>query len=122
MVQFNTEAAVPFFSSTKGYGLLWDSNAWTKLNPPTGDPLTFTAARPSATGPMYPVADGTSVALATCDTESLDQACIYTGQACIYTDPACMHIYRCDTESLDQAWSYNASSQRLTKQARFDLT
>ena len=24
MVQYNTEAAVPFFSSTKGYGILWD--------------------------------------------------------------------------------------------------
>ena len=44
LVQFNTEAAVPFFSSTKGYGLLWDSNAWTHLNPPTGQPLTFNYA------------------------------------------------------------------------------
>lgn len=34
MIQFNTEAVVPFFVSTQGYGLLWDNNAWTYLNPP----------------------------------------------------------------------------------------
>ena len=28
LVQFNTEAVVPFFVSSKGYGLLWDNNAW----------------------------------------------------------------------------------------------
>lgn len=32
MVQFNTEAIVPHFISTKGYGLLWDNSAWTYLN------------------------------------------------------------------------------------------
>ena len=42
MVQYNTEAAVPFFASTRGYGLLWDNNAWSHLNPPTTAPLTFT--------------------------------------------------------------------------------
>lgn len=34
MIQFNTEAVVPFFWSTAGYGLLWDNYAWTFLNPP----------------------------------------------------------------------------------------
>lgn len=33
MIQFNTEAMVPFFTSTAGYGLLWDNYAWTYLNP-----------------------------------------------------------------------------------------
>lgn len=33
MIQFNTEAIVPFFVSTSGFGLLWDSYAWTHLNP-----------------------------------------------------------------------------------------
>jgi alpha-D-xyloside xylohydrolase len=66
LVQFNTEAAVPFFSSTKGYGLLWDSNAWTHLNPPTGRPLTFnrTASAPSSS--PFPVSDGTGVVVAPC--------------------------------------------------------
>eukprot|EP01060_Flectonema_neradi_P041169 TRINITY_DN9672_c0_g1_i2.p1 TRINITY_DN9672_c0_g1~~TRINITY_DN9672_c0_g1_i2.p1 ORF type:complete len:856 (+),score=192.94 TRINITY_DN9672_c0_g1_i2:108-2675(+) len=32
LVQYNTEAAVPFFLSTKGYGLLWDDYSWTHLN------------------------------------------------------------------------------------------
>jgi len=34
LVQFNTEAVVPFFVSTKGYGLLWDNYAWGFLNLP----------------------------------------------------------------------------------------
>ena len=34
LVQFNTEAVVPFFASTKGYGILWDNNARSILNPP----------------------------------------------------------------------------------------
>jgi len=34
MIQFNTEAVVPFFQSTEGYGLFWDNYAWTYLNPP----------------------------------------------------------------------------------------
>jgi hypothetical protein len=37
MVQFNTEAVVPFFASTKGYGILWDNYAWTYLNPSTDE-------------------------------------------------------------------------------------
>ena len=32
VVQFNTEAAVPFFVSTKGYGVLWDAYSWTHVN------------------------------------------------------------------------------------------
>ena len=28
LVQFNTEAVVPFFVSTKGYGILWDEYSW----------------------------------------------------------------------------------------------
>lgn len=41
MVQYNTEAVVPFFASTQGYGLLWDNNAWSHLNPPNSAPLVF---------------------------------------------------------------------------------
>ena len=41
MVQYNTEAVVPFFASTRGYGILWDNNAWSHLNPPEGAPLSF---------------------------------------------------------------------------------
>jgi alpha-D-xyloside xylohydrolase len=52
MVQFNTEAAVPFFSSTKGYGLLWDNNAWTYLNRPTSPPLIF---KPQPIAPRGPI-------------------------------------------------------------------
>lgn len=32
LVQFNTEAIVPFFVSSAGYGLLWDNYAWSHLN------------------------------------------------------------------------------------------
>eukprot|EP00946_MAST-07B_sp_MAST-7B-sp1_P000266 g266.t1 len=33
LVQFNTEAIVPNFVSTTGYGILWDNYAWSYLNP-----------------------------------------------------------------------------------------
>lgn len=33
MTQFNTEAVVPFFTSSRMYGLLWDHYGLTKLNP-----------------------------------------------------------------------------------------
>lgn len=42
LVQFNTEAIVPYFVSSDGYGILWDNYAWSYLNP--ADPasaLTF---------------------------------------------------------------------------------
>eukprot|EP01060_Flectonema_neradi_P027332 TRINITY_DN3692_c1_g1_i2.p1 TRINITY_DN3692_c1_g1~~TRINITY_DN3692_c1_g1_i2.p1 ORF type:complete len:606 (+),score=68.43 TRINITY_DN3692_c1_g1_i2:59-1819(+) len=32
MVQFNSQSIVPFFTSTKGYGILWDDYSWTHLN------------------------------------------------------------------------------------------
>eukprot|EP00054_Salpingoeca_dolichothecata_P027116 m.197218 g.197218 ORF g.197218 m.197218 type:complete len:845 (+) comp25869_c0_seq5:185-2719(+) len=35
LVQFNTEAIVPFFVSTNGYGILWDNYANSFWNPPT---------------------------------------------------------------------------------------
>jgi alpha-D-xyloside xylohydrolase len=34
LIQFNTEAIVPFFVSSKGYGILWDNNGRSMLNPP----------------------------------------------------------------------------------------
>ncbi len=37
LVQFNTEAVVPFFISTKGYGILWDNNGRSVFNPPKED-------------------------------------------------------------------------------------
>eukprot|EP01062_Namystynia_karyoxenos_P073424 TRINITY_DN70220_c0_g1_i1.p1 TRINITY_DN70220_c0_g1~~TRINITY_DN70220_c0_g1_i1.p1 ORF type:complete len:916 (+),score=326.48 TRINITY_DN70220_c0_g1_i1:84-2750(+) len=46
IVQFNTEAAVPFFVSSLGYGILWDIYSWSYLNRPSEDmKLNFTAAR-----------------------------------------------------------------------------
>eukprot|EP01063_Lacrimia_lanifica_P028087 TRINITY_DN4040_c0_g2_i1.p1 TRINITY_DN4040_c0_g2~~TRINITY_DN4040_c0_g2_i1.p1 ORF type:complete len:872 (+),score=228.44 TRINITY_DN4040_c0_g2_i1:53-2668(+) len=35
MTQFNTEAVVPYFASTAGFGVLWDNGAQSYLNPPT---------------------------------------------------------------------------------------
>ena len=58
LVQFNTEAAVPFFASTRGYGLLWDNNAWSRLNPPTSAPLAF--GSPDKDGTIS-IADGPSL-------------------------------------------------------------
>jgi len=37
MTQYNTEAVVPFFMSSRGYGLLWDHYGLSKLNPLTED-------------------------------------------------------------------------------------
>ena len=37
VVQFNTEAAVPFFVSTGGYSILWEGYSWTHMN--DGQPL-----------------------------------------------------------------------------------
>ena len=64
LVQFNTEAAVPL-ASTKGYGLLWDSNAWTMWNLlDASDELTFlAAASPSSRN----FDDGTALRLGDCD-------------------------------------------------------
>ena len=67
MIQFNTEAVVPFFVSTEGYGLLWDNYAETHLNPVT-HPLHLTA------DPAPPVAGST--------------AAVYTWQARLATGPA----------------------------------
>jgi len=47
LVQFNTEAIVPFFVSTKGYGLLWDNYARSFLNPPEIK-LNFSSASSSS--------------------------------------------------------------------------
>lgn len=39
LLQFNTEAIIPFFASSLGYGLLWDNNGWGTLNPPIDPPI-----------------------------------------------------------------------------------
>jgi len=39
MIQFNTQAVVPFFVSSTGYGILWDNYAASYLNPPRQDRL-----------------------------------------------------------------------------------
>eukprot|EP01060_Flectonema_neradi_P008862 TRINITY_DN16334_c0_g1_i13.p1 TRINITY_DN16334_c0_g1~~TRINITY_DN16334_c0_g1_i13.p1 ORF type:complete len:859 (+),score=191.91 TRINITY_DN16334_c0_g1_i13:48-2624(+) len=52
MVQYNTQAVVPFFMSTKGYGILWDSYSWTHLNDGTEVPLKKVGGSLSVAGPM----------------------------------------------------------------------
>lgn len=58
MIQYNTQAIVPFFWSTAGYGLLWDNYAWSFLNPPESAlvPLSTTPSQGSVS--FSPVADG----------------------------------------------------------------
>jgi len=45
LVQFNTEAVVPFFVSNKGYGILWDNYAWSHLNDAQAVEITFRPVR-----------------------------------------------------------------------------
>jgi alpha-glucosidase (family GH31 glycosyl hydrolase) len=61
LVQFNTEAVVPFFVSTKGYGLLWDNYAWSYLNK-ADTALTWTAPASDSDS----LADGAAVVVAPC--------------------------------------------------------
>lgn len=61
MIQFNTEAVVPFFVSSKGYGLLWDNYAAGYLNPPSStEQLHFEGTR------SVGVDDGTPAELSSC--------------------------------------------------------
>ena len=46
LVQLNTQIAIPFFLSSKGYGLLWHQYGITELNPPANE-LTL---KPTGTG------------------------------------------------------------------------
>jgi len=57
MVQFNSEAVVPYFWSTVGYGLLWDNYAWTFLNPPDAALVPPSSPR-SGKLPFTPTVDG----------------------------------------------------------------
>eukprot|EP00980_Cylindrotheca_fusiformis_P022955 scaffold9948_cov129-Cylindrotheca_fusiformis.AAC.23 len=50
MVQLNLEIVVPFFMSTRGYGILWDSYGETWFNPP--DRSNFIALEPSSASPQ----------------------------------------------------------------------
>ena len=59
LVQFNTEAVVPFFASTKGYGILWDNNARSILNPPSVPPISVQNGRNETKSiPFVPAVDG----------------------------------------------------------------
>ena len=127
LVQFNTEAAVPFFSSTKGYGVLWDSNAWTYLNPPTGEPLHF---KPSSK--PFPVTDGTHVGLAPCKAGAYAQAwalrasdsrLAFNGSASAVLDcDGCAaghspHLWRNDAHfSANQQWTFTSNGQLRSSQ------
>ena len=64
---------MPFFSSTKGYGLLWDSNAWSNLNPPTAEPINLTNSWGPSPAPFAPLSDGMQVTLVPCTAGSGDQ-------------------------------------------------
>ena len=126
LVQFNTEASVPFFSSTKGYGLLWDSNSWTYLNPPTGQPIEFSPTPPSPK--PFPVEDGTGVGLAVCDKGSFAQLWSYDGSAdkriafngsatAVLDCDGCAtgkspHLWHADkTLDANQLWTFTAGGQ-----------
>ncbi|KAJ9469327.1 Alpha-xylosidase [Diplonema papillatum] len=58
LVQFNTEAAVPFFVSTKGYGVLWEGYSFTHVNAGTALQLS-NASSTVYTGTLMTTAEGT---------------------------------------------------------------
>ena len=66
MIQFNTEAVVPFFVSSKGYGLLWDQYSASYLNPPSESERLNFKASPQMPGPGGSIADGTPAQLVSC--------------------------------------------------------
>ena len=68
LVQFNTEAIVPFFISSKGYGLLWDNYAWSYLNPVESSSELHFEMKPSPV--PEPLADGASLSLEDCSASS----------------------------------------------------
>ena len=64
LVQYNTEAIVPFFVSSKGFGILWDNYAWSYLNPVLPDSaLDFEASRTDRATARDGVSDGDAVAV-----------------------------------------------------------
>eukprot|EP01063_Lacrimia_lanifica_P028086 TRINITY_DN4040_c0_g1_i1.p1 TRINITY_DN4040_c0_g1~~TRINITY_DN4040_c0_g1_i1.p1 ORF type:complete len:863 (+),score=249.28 TRINITY_DN4040_c0_g1_i1:49-2637(+) len=54
MAQFNTEAVVPFFLSTSGFGVYWDNAAWSELNPAS----EAVALSPTGSGAFKPSGAG----------------------------------------------------------------
>ena len=60
LIQFNTEAIVPFFASSRGYGLLWDQYALSFLNDATAEskPAIGTTFTTGAAGDYYFYVDG----------------------------------------------------------------
>ena len=76
LVQFNTEAIVPFFVTSKGRGILWDNYAWSWLNPAAvASRLNFTSVTPvTAVGARGGVVDdGAGIGLRACDASDWHQ-------------------------------------------------
>jgi len=80
LVQFNTEAIVPFFVSSKGHGILWDNYAWSWLNPASlSSALNFSSNNSSRYG--YDSPDGNDVAVVLRGCDSMDRNQLWTFNA-----------------------------------------
>jgi hypothetical protein len=98
MVQFNTEAVVPFFTSTKGYGILWDNYAWTYLNPST-DEIKMSPAELSISLP-----DGAPIRLVACNADATQQWKL---------DPSDQRLKLFNEDSHNKVLDYDQSKKNL---------
>jgi alpha-D-xyloside xylohydrolase len=89
MVQFNTEAVVPFYVSSQGYGLLWDNYAWSHLNAKQSTQIQFTLTHNTNSNDDA-LPKGTSIIAKTCQAK--------------------------DTPSMRQFWKYDEGDKRFHSQ------
>jgi len=76
MIQFNTEAIVPYFVSSTGYGLLWDAYSGGYLNPPKAQNKIEFEILPGA-----PVVEGSKAILSPCLPGADNQAWSMSGSS-----------------------------------------
>lgn len=131
MVQFNTEAVVPFLVSTRGHGILWDAYSWTHFNP-ASEEIIFTPD--TAT----PIVDGTGLDLLACKpgaplqqwtlaneelslAASSPSACLDCNGCAAGTQA---HMWHCDPSFAgNQDWLYDSATMQLrSKQVGTCLT
>ena len=141
LVQFNTEAIIPFFLSSLGHGILWDNYAWSYLNPvQESSKLTFTPTL--TTMKDHEITDGDAIGLRGCDASDWHQLWTYntTGDLTITLSEAttfgstskivldmndekgAVHCWeRNEKFNYNQQWNYNATHQMFHSLTKSDL-
>ena len=120
MIQFNTEAVVPFFVSSKGYGLLWDQYSASYLNPPSESERLNFKASPQMPGPGGSIADGTPAQLVSCHDDPRQGAFPACLQMSVSTPCCCLCLMaesfhlRLRSACWLVAWTYSAGDGSIS--------